>query len=118
MLTASSCQALTLAYHGDVSAARAAANAAIEAAAELGGWHEGLGYVALAVAALAAGDVAAADDAIAAGWQHISVQPAVAAIFSAYVAQAALARGDLTAARRWADDAVAATTRLAPSLWR
>ncbi len=47
---------------------------------------------------------------LAAGWHHISVQPAVAAIFSAYVAQAALARGDLTAARRWADDAVAATT--------
>ena len=73
-------------------------------------WHEGLGYAALAVAALAAGDVAAADDAIAAGWQHISVQPEVAAILSAYVAQAALARGDLTAARRWADDAVAATS--------
>ena len=27
-----------------------------------------------------------------------------------YIAQAALARGDLIAARRWADDAVAATT--------
>ena len=99
-----------LAWHGDVSAARAAANAAIERAAELSAWHEGQGYVALAAAALAAGDAAAADDAIAAGWQHISVQPAVAAIFSAYVAQAALARGDLTAARRWADDAVAATS--------
>ena len=36
--------------------------------------------------------------------------PRLAAIFSAYVAQAALARGDLTAARRWADDAVAAAT--------
>jgi predicted ATPase/class 3 adenylate cyclase/DNA-binding CsgD family transcriptional regulator len=103
-------QAHMLAYLGDVTAARAAANAAIEAAAELSGWHEGLGYVALAVATLAAGDAAPADDAIAAGWRHISVQPAVAAICSAYVAQAALARGDLIAARRWADDAVAATT--------
>ena len=99
-----------LAYQGDTSAARAAATAAIEAAAELGEVAEGGGYVALAVAALAAGDVAAADDALAAGWQHISVQPEVAAIYSAYVAQAALARGDLTAARRWADDAVAAAT--------
>jgi predicted ATPase/class 3 adenylate cyclase/DNA-binding CsgD family transcriptional regulator len=103
-------QAHTLAYHGDLSAARAAANAAIDAAAELAAWHEGLGYVTLAVATLAAGDVAAADDAIAAGWRHISVQPAVAAIFSAYVAQAALARGDLVAAQRWADDAISATT--------
>ena len=34
----------------------------------------------------------------------------MAAFYSAYVAQAALARGDLTAARRWADDAVAAAT--------
>ena len=34
----------------------------------------------------------------------------MAAIWTAYVAQAALARGDLIAARRWADDAVAATT--------
>ena len=34
----------------------------------------------------------------------------MAAIFSTYVAQAALARGDLIAARRWADDAVATTT--------
>ena len=101
-------QAQMLAYGGDVSAARAAANAAIERAAELSPWHEGLSYVALAVAVLAAGDTAAADDALAAGWHHISVQPAVAAIFSTYVAQAALARGDLTAARSWADEAVAA----------
>ena len=88
-----------LAYQGDTSAARAAANAAIEAAAELGEVAEGGGYLTLAVAALAAGDVAAADDAIAAGWHHISVQPEVAATFNAYVAQAALARGDLTTAR-------------------
>ena len=47
-------QAVMLAYHGDASAARAAANAAIEAAAELGGFYPGLGYVALTVATLAA----------------------------------------------------------------
>jgi len=103
-------QALVLAFHGDPSAARAAANAAIEAAAELGGFYPGLAYVGLIAATVAAGDVAAADDAVAAGWQHINVQPKTAAIFLAYVAQAALARGDLTAARRLADEAVAATT--------
>lgn len=103
-------QALPLAYHGDLSAARAAASAGIEATAEVGGFLPGLGYAALALAALAAGDVAAADDAFAAGWHDIRVQPKLTATFSAFVAQAALARGDLTAARRWADDAVAATT--------
>jgi len=103
-------KALMLAYHGDPSAGRAAANAAVETAAELGGFYPGLAYGGLTVAALAAGDVAAADDAIAAGWPHLSIQPAMAAIWIAYAAQSALARGDLTAARRLADDAVAATS--------
>ena len=44
-----------LAYHGDTSAARAAANAAVETAAGLGGNVPGFAYTALAVAALAAG---------------------------------------------------------------
>ncbi len=99
-----------LAYHGDLSAAQEAANSSIEAAAELGGFYPGLAYGGLTVAALAAGDVAAADDAIAAGLPHLSIQPKMAAIWVAYAAQAALARGDLTAARRLADDAVAATS--------
>jgi DNA-binding CsgD family transcriptional regulator len=103
-------QAVPLAYHGDLSAARAAATAAIEGAADFGGFYPGLAYGALAVVALAAGDVAAADDALAAAWHHISVQPKMAANWSAYVAQAALASGDLVAARRWADEAVATTT--------
>jgi len=100
-------QALTLAYHGDLNAARESANAAVEVAAELGGFFPGLAYAGLTIATLAAGDVAAADDAIAAGWPHLSLQPKMAAIWIAYAAQAALARGDLTAARRLADDAVA-----------
>jgi DNA-binding CsgD family transcriptional regulator len=41
---------------------------------------------------------------------HLSLQPKLAAIWVAYAAQAALARGDLTVARRLADDAVAATS--------
>jgi DNA-binding CsgD family transcriptional regulator len=103
-------QALPLASHGDLSAARSAANAAIEGGADFGGFFPGLGYAALAVAALAAGDVAVADDALAAAWHHISVTPKMAAAWSAYLAQAALARGDVTAGRRWSDDAVAATS--------
>jgi DNA-binding CsgD family transcriptional regulator len=46
------------------------------------------------------------------GWQHINGQPKIAAIFLPYVALAALARGDLTAARGLADEAVASTTGL------
>ena len=102
--------ALMLGYCGDVTEAREAGTSAVEAAAELGGFYPGLAYAGLTVATLAAGDVAAADAAIAAGWQHLSFQPKMAAIWIAYVAQAALARGDLTAARRWADEAVAVTS--------
>src|SRR5262245_44224426 len=79
-------------------------------AEELGGFYPGLAYAGLIVATIAAGDVAAADDALAAGWQHVNFQPKMAAIWTAYRAHAALARGDLTEARRWADDAVAVTT--------
>jgi DNA-binding CsgD family transcriptional regulator/tetratricopeptide (TPR) repeat protein len=103
-------QALMLAYHGDPSAARDAANAAVEIAAELGGFFPGLAYAGLTVATLSVGDVVAADDAIAAGKSDLNIQPKMAAIWIAYAAQAALARGDLTAARRLADDAVAATS--------
>jgi DNA-binding CsgD family transcriptional regulator len=103
-------QALLLAYHGDPSAARESANSAVEAAAELGGFFPGLAYAGLTIATLAAGDVAAADDAIAAGLPHLSLQPKQAAIWVAYAAQAALASGNLTAARCLADDAVAATS--------
>jgi DNA-binding CsgD family transcriptional regulator len=103
-------QALMLAYHGEPSAARDAANAAVEVATELGGFFPGLAYAGLTVATLAAGDVAAADDAVAAGLPHLSLQPKMAAIWIVYAAQAALARGDLTAARRLADDVVATTS--------
>jgi predicted ATPase/class 3 adenylate cyclase/DNA-binding CsgD family transcriptional regulator len=109
--------AQVLAYQGDTSAARTAANAGIEGAAEvsevaaeLGEVFEGGSYLALAVADLAAGDVAAAEHASGAGWRHVFAQPAIAPLYIDRIAQVALAAGDLVAARRWADDAVAATT--------
>ena len=58
----------------------------------------------------AAGDVALATDASEAVWSHISGYRETAADYTAFIAPAALARGDLTAARCWADDAVLATT--------
>jgi DNA-binding CsgD family transcriptional regulator len=103
-------QAVMLAYHGDPSAARETADAAVELAAELGGFFPGLACAGLTAASLAAGDVAAATDAIAAGLPHLSLQPKLAAIWIVYAAQAALARGEVTAARRLADDAVRATS--------
>ncbi|MGH3968000.1 MAG: LuxR C-terminal-related transcriptional regulator, partial [Mycobacterium sp.] len=103
-------QGAALAYQGETGAARAAADAAIEAAAKLGGIAAGTAYWALELAALAAGDAATAHDASEAAWQHTSVLPANAAAQRAFYAQSALAGGDLIAARRWADDAVSTTT--------
>jgi predicted ATPase/class 3 adenylate cyclase/DNA-binding NarL/FixJ family response regulator len=102
-------QGLALAFQGETGAARAAADAAVEATAELGGLTAGTAYAALANAALAAGDAATAHDATEAAWQHVSALPAHAAAQRFMSAQAALAAGDLLAARRWADAAVATT---------
>jgi predicted ATPase/DNA-binding CsgD family transcriptional regulator len=99
-----------LAYQGEFSLARAEAHTAVEAAVELGGVFEGFAYFALAIAALAAGDTAAAQDAGAAASQRLIVQPNVAAIGTHVLGEAALARGDLLAGRRWGDDAVSTTT--------
>jgi len=103
-------QSAGLAWQGETDAARAAADAAIEAAAEVGEIAAGNAYMALCQAALAAGDVATAQDASDAAWQHLSVVPATAAQGPIYVARVALAGGDLVVARRWADDAVTTTT--------
>ncbi|MFZ0902714.1 MAG: response regulator transcription factor, partial [Mycobacterium sp.] len=78
--------------------------------AELGGLAAGNAYTALATAALATGDAATAEDASEKAGQHFSVLPARAAVQRVFSAQAALAGGDLIAARRLADEAVATTT--------
>jgi DNA-binding CsgD family transcriptional regulator len=98
--------AQTLAYLGDTNAARAAAARAVELGAEFGGFAEGFGYAALARAALAAGDVAAATDASEVARQRMSAHPVPGANVNP-IAEIALARGDLAAARRHADEAVA-----------
>jgi predicted ATPase/class 3 adenylate cyclase/DNA-binding CsgD family transcriptional regulator len=100
-------QGIALAWHGEPDAARDAAEASLESGSELGGVAASLGYLALAQAALAAGDVAKAPGAAAAGWEHGSVLPGFAAHMRPLIALAALASGDVNAARRWADDAVA-----------
>lgn len=96
-------------FRGDPGGAQAAADSAIKAAAELGGIYVGTGYAALALAAMAAGDVEALQEATEAG-PHLSALPQTAAVQRALSAQAALLGGDLVAARGWADEAVMTST--------
>jgi len=98
-----------LAYRGEAEAARAAAEATLEAGEGLGEMFVGLGYQIMALAALAAGDGAQAQEAIEAAWKHISVVGEMGAMWRYWGAEAALAGGDLAAARSWAYDAVSAT---------
>jgi predicted ATPase/class 3 adenylate cyclase/DNA-binding CsgD family transcriptional regulator len=97
-----------LAFHGEVGQARSTAEAAVEAAAEFGGYSEGYAYAALATSALAAGDVAAAAEASAAARKRLGARQELALYDINSLAQVALAHGDLSAAREWADIAVSA----------
>ncbi|QZA06692.1 LuxR family transcriptional regulator [Mycolicibacter heraklionensis] len=99
-----------LAYRGDTNAARAAVDAALIVGAELGDGFAGFAHMAATVAALSAGDVEAARDSSESANQRLSAAPGLAAVQSAFYAQAALAAGDLAAARVRADEAVATTT--------
>jgi predicted ATPase/DNA-binding CsgD family transcriptional regulator len=101
-------QSLALAYQGEADAARGAADAAIEAASEVSEHHVGVAYSASAAAALAAGDVATALDALEA-WRHLSALPRVAGVRCRFRAEVALTGGDVLDARRFADDAVSTT---------
>jgi predicted ATPase/class 3 adenylate cyclase/DNA-binding CsgD family transcriptional regulator len=96
-----------LSHAGDTSGGRTAATAAVEGAADLGEFNQGFAYAALAVATLAAGDVEASAHAGETAWRLMNVQPELATVNVIPLAQVALAGGDLTAARRLADDAVA-----------
>ena len=101
---------LALGYQGDVTAAREAAQSSVVAGAEIGEFHSGLGYTALAGAELAAGDIAAAHDASEVAMQFLCVQPYARMSHTAHiVTKIALARGDFGAARCHADEAIAAT---------
>ena len=100
-------QCYALAWQGDTSAAGAKADAALQSASEL---RRGLcgccKHLAVGLAALATGDHAAAGRASEAAWQHLSVVPGSAGAPRALSAEAALASGDLIAARRLVDEAV------------
>jgi len=101
-----------LTYQGEAAAARAAAEAVLEAGAALGELFVGMGHHVLTLAALAAGDDAGAQEAREAASKHLSIAGEMGAMWRYWGAEAALAGGDLAAARSWADDAVSATKGL------
>jgi len=98
-------RAVFLGCQGKTSEALAAAERGSESAAELGSVIEGLGYMSLGVAHFAAGDVMAANDALAQGYCLIP-DVAFTAANMRWRAEIELAAGDLMAARSWADQAV------------
>lgn len=99
-----------LAYQGAAADAQSAAEDAIAVGAEFGEFIVGLGYSALAIAALAAGDVAAAQESGEMARRSLGVQPATAVTTLGRIADAALAGGDLVEARRLADAGVVGNT--------
>lgn len=101
-------KAYALAYQGDTTSARMAAEAALVAGEELGEGFTGFAQLATAVSALAAGDAPAAQEASEKAWQSFSFSPGLIAVQGAYYAQAALATGDLAEARTRSDDAATA----------
>ena len=98
--------AQALAYRGDTAAARKVSDEAVAAASEFGGVYEGSSHAVVTYVALAAADVATAVTAAEAAWRLLRPQPDMAAMFGPIMAQTALAGGDVTAARDFADAAV------------
>jgi hypothetical protein len=98
-------QGSALVFQGRIAEARTVAHAAIAAGAELDVVIEGAAATILAFAAAVIGDGVTAREAIAEAWQHPSVQRGTVAIST--IALAALADGDLTAAKELADESVA-----------
>jgi predicted ATPase/class 3 adenylate cyclase/DNA-binding CsgD family transcriptional regulator len=98
-----------LAHSGRADEGRARALEALDGAAEIGRYQEGVVYAALAVAELSGGGVDAARDASeAARVRLVGMLPRLATTTAKSWAQVALARGDLTEARRFADEDVSA----------
>jgi ATP/maltotriose-dependent transcriptional regulator MalT len=97
-----------LAHQGETGEAVAVSNAAMATTAEMGELHLGAATALRAITALAAGDVAAADQASDAAQQLVGA-PSFQHIFIYVGAELALARGDVAAARRWVDEAVSLT---------
>lgn len=92
---------------GDPAAGRSFAEAAIETASVVGPYLEPWAYAPLAYAALAEGDLNAAGQACDWAWQRINAQPETAITNVNPLALLELAKGELRAAREYADVDVA-----------
>jgi DNA-binding CsgD family transcriptional regulator len=97
------------AWHGDADGARAAGRLCLEACAEMGGVFDKGAYATFGLACLAAGDAAAAWKAMQDA-QKASINPPAEKSNMVFFAETALANGELTVARRWADEAVPEAT--------
>jgi DNA-binding CsgD family transcriptional regulator len=98
-----------LAYQGEVEAAKATADRAIELAIALGDANLDTAYAVSGLAALAAGNPTSALAECAKAWQTRVPEREPLVLSLAPLAEAAAACGDLSEARRWADTAVSKT---------
>ena len=105
---------IVLAYgltsQGELEAARATADQAIAVTAAIGGFYLDTAYAISALSAFAAGDVTSARAECQKSWQHRAPEREPLTLSLAPLAEAAAADGDLSEARRWADDAVSETS--------
>ena len=97
----------TLAHQGESAAAQAAAQNGQQVTEAIGGVYRDTVYATLALAALVAGDAAAARRAAEEAWQHTIPERMLFTGSFNPIAEAMLACGDLAAARDWADRTVA-----------
>ena len=109
----------TWATTGRVEEARTAAEVdlALVVESDLGAVYEGGPYTSFAVAAMAAGDGPALAVAARTAVQHFGGNPLYFANGLTLIAEGDLAAGDLTAASRRADEAVATTTEFDLGYW-
>jgi predicted ATPase/class 3 adenylate cyclase/DNA-binding CsgD family transcriptional regulator len=98
-----------LTSQGELEAARATADQAIDVTTAIGGFYLDTAYAISALAAFAAGDVTSARAECQKSWQHRAPEQTLV-LSLAPLAEAAAADGDLSEARHWADSAVAETS--------
>jgi predicted ATPase/class 3 adenylate cyclase/DNA-binding CsgD family transcriptional regulator/tetratricopeptide (TPR) repeat protein len=101
--------AFALAWHGEVDGAQAAADSYRDEQTDVGELADSLGYSAIGLIKLMAGDATAAHEAYESSLRRTPLTPATALTFGV-IALPLLALGDLTAARGRADDVVAMST--------
>jgi predicted ATPase/class 3 adenylate cyclase/DNA-binding CsgD family transcriptional regulator len=96
------------AWHGDADGALAAGRKCLDACAEMGGLFDQGVYATTSLAYLAAGDTAAAWQALQDA-QNALINPPAELANMVFFGQTALACGELPAARGWLDEAVSAS---------